>query len=417
MSVLSRARPLTELGLDLCAFVFLPLLTLFPRGAAGLAGVAGLLAFGLAAPAGIAPWRRLWRPAMLFAALLLSAAISLRWTINPHRGLVMELRLFLLFAAGLALVAAAPFVTAPERLLAWFCAGLVLALVLTGLQQATLGALTEPFLRHVFVEPRLNQVEAGFVILLLPVTASLALRGQIAAAGLLLALTEAVIFLLVGDAAQTAFLAGIAGAALIYLSRRWAARMAAAVAAIVILLAPATFPMLIRVDALARRAETIKFSLWHRLEIWSFVGADIAQRPLLGWGLDSSRAIPGGSALTPEGVPWLPLHPHNVTLQIWLELGLPGAALFALFVARLWLALGAAPWPRLYSAAAGGSLVSACVIALGSYGLWEEWWIGSEFLTLFLILVMAPLAGEPLRKRPLLSLSPSLEPGAARSRR
>jgi len=84
----------------------------------------------------------------------------------------------------------------------------------------------------------------------------------------------------------------------------------------------------------------------------------------------------------------LPLHPHNAPLQFWLELGLPGAVLFALIIAGLWLRLGRADWPPLYAAAAGGSLVTALVVALGSYGVWQEWLVASEFLTLFLILVV-----------------------------
>jgi O-antigen ligase len=167
----------------------------------------------------------------------------------------------------------------------------------------------------------------------------------------------------------------------------------AAVASVVLILgAPVIFPPLAGIAAVRGEAEAFKFSAWHRLEIWSFVCRHIAQRPVLGWGLDSSRAIPGGTDLTPEGRPWLPLHPHNAPLQLWLELGAPGAVLFALFAARVWLALGAAPWPRLYAAAAGGSLVTALVVALGSYGAWQEWWISTEFLTLFLVLTMARVA-------------------------
>jgi hypothetical protein len=53
-------------------------------------------------------------------------------------------------------------------------------------------------------------------------------------------------------------------------------------------------------------------------------------------------------------------------------------------------------WPRLYAAAAGGSLVAGLVVALGSYGIWQEWLIGSEFLTLFVILAMARIAAHPM---------------------
>jgi O-antigen ligase len=98
--------------------------------------------------------------------------------------------------------------------------------------------------------------------------------------------------------------------------------------------------------------------------------------------------------LTPGGPAWLPLHPHNVPLQAWLELGAPGAILLALVIARLWLGLPARPWPRLYAAAVAGSLAAALAVALGSYGMWQEWWLGTEFLTAFLILVMGRLV-EP----------------------
>ncbi|HEV2189070.1 MAG TPA: hypothetical protein VGR70_17805, partial [Stellaceae bacterium] len=109
---------------------------------------------------------------------------------------------------------------------------------------------------------------------------------------------------------------------------------------------------------------------------------------------------------TPEGPPWLPLHPHNGALQIWLELGLPGALLFAGFVARLWLSLARAPWPRLFAAAAGGSLCVAQIVGLAAYGLWEEWWIGTQFLVLFLILVMSRvLTPQPIPETPRGSIS------------
>jgi hypothetical protein len=49
-------------------------------------------------------------------------------------------------------------------------------------------------------------------------------------------------------------------------------------------------------------------------------------------------------------------------------------------------------WPPLYAAAAGSSLVTALIVGFGSYGVWQEWWIATEFLTLFAILVMARLA-------------------------
>jgi O-antigen ligase len=86
------------------------------------------------------------------------------------------------------------------------------------------------------------------------------------------------------------------------------------------------------------------------------------------------------------------LHPHNAALQVWLELGAPGAALFALIVAILWGALARVTWPPLFAAAAGAGLTIAIIGCFGTYGIWQEWWLGTLSLALFLVLVMGRLS-------------------------
>jgi len=392
----SRARAGFEFGLDICVLLFLPILVLASKGAAPLAAVAGLCALGMVVPQRAAAWRRVRGVALLFAVLLVWGGLSALWAVAPGHSLLIALRLAGLFAAGLALIAAASEIAAPMRLLLCFVAGLAIALALAVVQLRTQGALTNPLSHREFIEPALNQAEDGFAFLILPLTATLILRRQRILALVLAVVTVAVIGVLVGDAARVAFIVGVVVAALLY---RWRDRLtqAAAVASLVLILtAPQLFPPLAGITIARDAAAEIKFSAWHRLEIWSFVGARIAEKPLFGWGLDSARAIPGGTDLTPEGRPWLPLHPHNAALQLWLELGWPGAVWLALFIGGLWLAVGAAPWPLLYAAATGGSLVTALLVALGSYGIWQEWLISSEFLTLFVILVMARLATQPM---------------------
>jgi O-antigen ligase len=61
-----------------------------------------------------------------------------------------------------------------------------------------------------------------------------------------------------------------------------------------------------------------------RLDIWSFAAERISERQWFGWGLEASRTMPA-----------VPLHPHNAALQVWLELGLIGAILFALIWLRV----------------------------------------------------------------------------------
>ena len=151
---------------------------------------------------------------------------------------------------------------------------------------------------------------------------------------------------LAGTAAKVALAAGLPAALLCYGWRARTARAAALVSVLVAISAPLTFARLERVSDLVVTADAVKFSAAHRLLIWSFVGDRIAEHPLAGWGLNSSRAIPGGKDPIEPGASWLPLHPHNAPLQLWLELGVPGAVLLALLAAYAWLALARAEWPR-----------------------------------------------------------------------
>jgi exopolysaccharide production protein ExoQ len=184
----------------------------------------------------------------------------------------------------------------------------------------------------------------------------------------------------------------------LYISPRKLARLAAILSIVIIITTPLTFARLAQLPAVTETSEGVKFSAWHRLMIWSFAGDRIAERPLRGWGLDASRAIPGGDGPISQGRVWLPLHPHNAAIQVWLELGVPGAVLFALIVAWLWFGLAETNWPRLFTAAAGASLTTALVAAIGAYGIWQEWWIGALWFSLFLILAMARCVSAPTPK-------------------
>jgi|GEM_PF-568371 len=149
-----------------------------------------------------------------------------------------------------------------------------------------------------------------------------------------------------------------------------------------------------------------QFSAVHRLIIWHFTAEQIEKKPLLGWGLDSARAIPGGGAspwaspaigedlrsvlIKPndfDGVEVLPLHPHNSGLQILLELGVFGA------IATVMLMAGIA-W---VTTAGGGRLASVrqayCLAAVTSWltvaslsiGLWQSWWLATSILAFLLL--------------------------------
>jgi O-antigen ligase len=399
--------PWLELGLDAAAVLFLPVLALVSHGLAALEAIAGILALGLAAGGGRAGGRALAAPAAIFAVLVAWGAISAAWSPIPAHSLTIALRLAGLFAAGLALAAAAPVLAAPERLVRCFFAGFALGVAILIVQRATGGWLTRPFFVRGFVAPQLNQASDTLAILALPAGATLWHWRRRGLALLLPAVAAATIAVLVGTAAQASLVVGFITAPLFYRWRAMLAPAAALAAVLVVVTAPLTFSRLAQLGPVLHIADRFKSSVPHRLLIWSFVGDRIAEKPLLGWGLDASRAIPGGKEWIRPGQPWLPLHPHNAPLQLWLELGVPGAVLLALVMAGLWRRLGVIGWPRLFAAASAGGLAAAMTETLGTYGIWEEWWIGTLWFALFLILVMArTVAARPQNRSQARAASP-----------
>ena len=387
-----------EAGLCPAALLFFPLLVLAPRGIAPLASAAVLFgAIMVAIKSRVSLWNHLLTvPAALLAALVIWGVASAAWSPDPLRSLDQSARIAGLVVAALAM-ASADFVSAPRRL-AWFLlAGFVLAILMATVDLASNGALSRPFSDRIYQPAWLNQASDAFAILLLPTGAALAVQGYRLRGLAFAALGAATIFALAGTAAKVALAAGLLCALLCYYRRAPITRIAAVLSVVAVVAAPLTFARIDRIAGLVHAADAIKFSAGHRLMIWSFVGDRIAEHPLRGWGLEASRAIPGGSDPIRPDQTWLPLHPHNWPLQIWLELGVPGVVPFALLCGWFWFAVGSAAWPRLYAAAVCGSLATTFVACFATYGIWQEWWQGTLSFSLFMILVLARVAaaGDP----------------------
>ncbi|MBX9977500.1 MAG: O-antigen ligase family protein [Alphaproteobacteria bacterium] len=85
-------------------------------------------------------------------------------------------------------------------------------------------------------------------------------------------------------------------------------------------------------------------SYLHRIKIWHETAIKIAENPLLGYGLNSSRYVGGkekfdlefkntkGKTQTVKAEK-MGMHPHNIALQLWLELGFIGALLGGMITA------------------------------------------------------------------------------------
>jgi exopolysaccharide production protein ExoQ len=152
----------------------------------------------------------------------------------------------------------------------------------------------------------------------------------------------------------------------------------------------------------------LRGSALHRLVIWRFASDRWYERPLLGWGMDASRAVPGGKTeiadymnLPPE---WglvgstLPLHPHDAVLQWWLELGIVGAVIgTAIVLYAIWTAGATLGLSRAGRAVALAVIATALLPLLLNFGVWQAWWESSLWLIAALVVA---LVSNPDRMRP-----------------
>lgn len=153
---------------------------------------------------------------------------------------------------------------------------------------------------------------------------------------------------------------------------------------------------------IAREHPTLSRSLLARFIIWEYAAQRIAEKPLTGHGFDAAREIggreparhydfdpfPDGSVYRPLMEP-IPLHTHNGVIQLWLEQGAVGAALGALVLMLVWRGL-LKQNGRDRQAAAAALFVAAMMPMLSSYGLFQNWWVGTVWIA-----IAALKASEP----------------------
>lgn len=374
----------------------------------------GLLALAFAVIAHLrmirsVPWPR-GPVAMAATGLGFWAMVSALWAIEPGRAIGTGASLAAMaLLAGSAATAVRDADDATRRRLAL---ALAIGLVL-GLATAAVDALTGNAIRAAV--RALREVPAALVFGLKPAASVMALLLPLAVAvpwpvlprALLLLGGAAVLVALPGDTAKIAAVLGLLVAGATALAPRLMPRLLGAGIAAAILAMP------LAVSAIpSLPVERLPFSALHRMVIWDFTALRIAERPILGWGMEASRTVPGGRD-TPPGeildrlrvtepaqraafaaphVQVLPLHPHNGALQVWLELGGIGALIAA---AMAWLAGSAAaraPSPP----AATGALASAAVTAMLSFGAWQAWWVAAMLLAA-VVCVALPARASPGR--------------------
>jgi len=400
------------------AFMLLPLALAAPLGLAPLFSIAGIAALIILMRRGevgsaLIPTNLVgWTIVLLMGWSLITAL----WAIDPAASLRKWGQLALILIGGLCLVRLVRDFDDDDRSIVetGLIAGTVLGLALA-IQDMATDAWLRGYLqggvddRHDTALTRLNSGGTVAALLIWPATLALWRRHRIAAAILFVAAAVVIVRLASGAAVL-----GLAGGAVVgaaaYAWPRLAPRAAAAAIVIGVLVSPLLPDTVLEPDRIYAAFPDLYSPSIHRLYIWEHTAARIGEKPLLGWGLDAARDMPDRDlsirtlnprlAVEPyQDMTLVPLHPHNAALQVWLELGVPGAIGFALLAAGL-IAVRIGTPDRGYRAAVRAATVAAFIVCATAYGFWQSWWLGGLWLVAaVMISLAAPPAFRPARHR------------------
>lgn len=393
------------LAIWIIAGVSTPLLGwLGARGFAPLLGLLGFLSLGYLRDL---PRRREdWPLLAVFVLMLAWMTVSCLWSPAPnlvvHTGKdfsrLTTLHLFqqLILSGAFLMGAGALQAQTARRAMAWLSGGFVLLaalLMAEGFTQAAMFLKIQQLTHNkdMWAEKAAVNVSQGsyvLVALLWPLCAALyAMKRTLVGVFLALAVVIST-FTLHGDAPTMA----LGASAVVFLAvlafGRAAVMAVMGLSTIYWSATPAAMLMLQKNGVFANLYDKVQISWARRTDIWEFAARLWLNHPLRGLGMDSSRAFKG----------FIPLHPHNGALQIWLELGLPGALLMiALWILLFWRIAGAGAG-RLFMAAATAAAVVYLVIGAVSFGLWQEWWVCVGVLSLAACVALRKILGQAAGK-------------------
>jgi O-antigen ligase len=370
----------------------------------------------------------------ILGAFLFWGLASAFWSLDFQVSLERGARLMVILASGLVIFVAIHRSEESHRRVArmFFLAGLAAAIVFLGFEATTgntiarlLGAAKTDIAPSPIVGDTFSHIYKGAVSILVVLTwPAVAIFFDRERGWLAHVLIAVVVILSIVLVSRVAVLACVVSAIIFLLARHWTTTMTRTVLAMSILVVVTwpTVPHLIgKPDELYARFPSIPLSALHRLFIAEHAAERIAAKPVTGWGLDSSRVI-GATIdqnlkydgtlyrtrlhdddllikyLPPTTVQALrgavmPLHPHSVVLQTWLELGVVGAILLSSLLVIIIRAIERLDGRSELKAAALAQFTSGFVIANVSFGIWQTWWLSALFLSAGLMAIAS--RGEP----------------------
>lgn len=114
----------------------------------------------------------------------------------------------------------------------------------------------------------------------------------------------------------------------------------------------------------------------HRLEIWNFVIEYALNNPLYGFGIEAAKYVPAFEHDYVHHKTATILHPHNFSIQIWIEFGAIGASLLSAILLFCFHRISNVEDLHIKKILAITLLITL-IIASITYGLWQSWWIGT----------------------------------------
>lgn len=347
--------------------------------------------------------------ALLFAAFVIWGVIGMAWSLDAWASLATAAKIALMAALGLPLLSASQDLDPIRRRLVMQASlgGLVVGLGFMAIEVFANLPITRFLyaglhISHPIFPSMLDPAATVLVLVSAYVTGESLSRRHF---GLAVAIGIVAVALAVLSQSMAAGLAGLLAIPMliaVYCGGAPIGRAMAVIAAAAIMAAPLLPTRVLGpVKEFNWSADAIP-SVYQRIAIWEFAEQRIDERPILGWGLDAARRIPGGHNGIKAGslhiqnpvmrervtkyfdsgnIEQMPLHPHDGALQIWLEAGAVGAALAAVLVLSALFAV-ARRWPadRIGTAATLAFALAALVIAGISYGIWQTWWLATLFL-------------------------------------
>jgi len=147
-------------------------------------------------------------------------------------------------------------------------------------------------------------------------------------------------------------------------------------------------------------------SFFSRTYSWELVGSKIGDAPMVGHGPEASQiwrdtfgdhpewlsdaATRYGDAYAWEIYRVVPIHPHNMPLQVWAETGMVGAILAAVFLFLVgWRIKAPQEWSRTALYAAAGLIGMCTAICSFAYSMWNEAYWASVVLAAALVLLIS----------------------------